>query len=72
MIQLLILKYFCSARARFAVADSDILTDVNAYEQCMSMLSAGRGHSSVRAFCEEVGVSKFQVWSTTHIHRRIS
>ncbi|KAI0691979.1 P-loop containing nucleoside triphosphate hydrolase protein [Cytidiella melzeri] len=39
------------ARERFAVANSDLLTDVNAYEECRKLSSEKR--SNLRAFCEE-------------------
>jgi hypothetical protein len=42
-----------SARERFAIANSDLLTDVNAYEECRKM-SSEKGGRSLRAFCEEV------------------
>ncbi|GJE89518.1 HrpA-like RNA helicase [Phanerochaete sordida] len=43
------------ARAKFATGNSDILTDVNAYEECASLRE--KGASRVRAFCEENFIS---------------
>lgn len=40
------------ARARFATGNSDILTDVNAYEECANLRE--KRASRVRAFCEDV------------------
>ncbi|KAF8971676.1 P-loop containing nucleoside triphosphate hydrolase protein [Flammula alnicola] len=42
-----------AARARFLSGDSDILTDVKAYDECTKLLAEGRGQSAVRSFCEE-------------------
>jgi hypothetical protein len=47
------LMFVISARERFAIANSDLLTDVNAYEECRKM-SSEKGGRSLRAFCEEV------------------
>ncbi|KAJ7492368.1 P-loop containing nucleoside triphosphate hydrolase protein [Mycena latifolia] len=42
------------ARARFATAGSDLLTDLNAYDTCNRLRSEGKSQGAVRAFCEEV------------------
>jgi hypothetical protein len=42
------------ARALFATAGSDLLTDVNAYEQCMRLREQGESISAVNKFCERV------------------
>ncbi|KAF9486472.1 P-loop containing nucleoside triphosphate hydrolase protein [Pholiota conissans] len=41
-----------AARARFATGDSDILTDVKAYDECTKMREAGQSQSAIRSFCE--------------------
>ena len=41
------------ARERLATANSDLLTDINAYEASRT-LSSQKGGKAVRAFCEEV------------------
>ncbi|KAJ7675357.1 P-loop containing nucleoside triphosphate hydrolase protein [Mycena rosella] len=38
------------ARARFATAGSDLLTDLNAYDACNRLRSEGKSHSAIRAF----------------------
>lgn len=43
-----------SARARFATANSDLLTDAHAYDECMRLRSEGKSQGALRAFCEEV------------------
>lgn len=40
------------ARALFATAGSDLLTDVNAYEQCMRLRA--QGEPAFNNFCEQV------------------
>ncbi|KAJ6520085.1 P-loop containing nucleoside triphosphate hydrolase protein [Mycena sanguinolenta] len=45
------------ARARFATAGSDLLTDLNAYDSCIKMRAEGKSQSAIRAFCEEHFIS---------------
>ncbi|KAJ7040354.1 P-loop containing nucleoside triphosphate hydrolase protein [Mycena alexandri] len=45
------------ARARFATAGSDLLTDLAAYDACNKMRSEGQSHGAVRTFCEENFIS---------------
>ncbi|KAJ7446393.1 P-loop containing nucleoside triphosphate hydrolase protein [Mycena galericulata] len=45
------------ARARFATAGSDLLTDLNAYDTCNRMRTEGKSQGVVRAFCEENFIS---------------
>ncbi|KAJ6575382.1 P-loop containing nucleoside triphosphate hydrolase protein [Mycena capillaripes] len=45
------------ARARFATAGSDLLTDLKAYDACNKMRAEGKSHSAVRTFCEENFIS---------------
>lgn len=45
------------ARARFATANSDLLTDAHAYDECMRLRSEGKSQGALRAFCEENFIS---------------
>ncbi|KAF8078990.1 P-loop containing nucleoside triphosphate hydrolase protein [Lyophyllum atratum] len=45
------------ARARFSTAGSDLLTDLNAYNECTRLRSEGRGQAAIRAFCEQNFIS---------------
>ncbi|KAK4689764.1 ATP-dependent RNA helicase DHX57, partial [Tremellales sp. Uapishka_1] len=45
------------ARESFARAKSDLLTDVKAYDSCMSMRANGQGQSAIRQFCEQSFIS---------------
>ncbi|KAJ7631194.1 P-loop containing nucleoside triphosphate hydrolase protein [Roridomyces roridus] len=45
------------ARARFATAGSDLLTDLNAFDTCARMRSEGKSQSTIRVFCEENFIS---------------
>ncbi|KAJ7170133.1 P-loop containing nucleoside triphosphate hydrolase protein [Mycena filopes] len=45
------------ARARFATAGSDLLTDLAAYDACNKMRSEGMSHGAVRTWCEENFIS---------------
>ncbi|KAJ6504362.1 P-loop containing nucleoside triphosphate hydrolase protein [Mycena vulgaris] len=45
------------ARARFATAGSDLLTDLNAFDTCHRLRSEGKSHGAVRTFCEENFIS---------------
>ncbi|PPQ64076.1 hypothetical protein CVT24_008889 [Panaeolus cyanescens] len=47
-----------AARERFATGDSDLLTDVNAFDECMKMHSEEKSNSAIRAFCEENFISQ--------------
>lgn len=47
-------NFRCRARAKFALGNSDLLTDMNAYDECARMRESGA--SRVRAFCEEVSI----------------
>ena len=42
------------ARARFATGDSDLLTDIHAYDEYARLHSEGKSQSAIKAFCEEV------------------
>jgi len=48
--------FYCvaSARQRFFTADSDLLTDVKAFDECMRMFSEGQTQRNIRSFCEDV------------------
>jgi hypothetical protein len=43
-----------SRRARFAIAGSDLLTDVAAFEACAKLRSGGGSSSALNTFCDEV------------------
>ncbi|KAF9074920.1 P-loop containing nucleoside triphosphate hydrolase protein [Rhodocollybia butyracea] len=45
------------ARARFAKGNSDLLTDLNAYDEAMRFNSEGKSQSSMRQFCENNFIS---------------
>ncbi|KIM88927.1 hypothetical protein PILCRDRAFT_813926 [Piloderma croceum F 1598] len=45
------------ARARFATGNSDLLTDLKAYDECVRLRSQGKPPSTIKTFCEEVCVS---------------
>ncbi|KAF8625176.1 hypothetical protein AX15_005488 [Amanita polypyramis BW_CC] len=55
------------ARARFAAAGSDLLTDVNAYDQCMRLRSRGESQSAINKFCEQNFISPSSVQSVTSL-----
>ena len=42
------------ARAQFNTANSDLLTDVNAYDAVLQLRTDGASQSAIRAFCEQV------------------
>lgn len=42
------------ARARFSTANSDLLTDLKAFDACVQLRKSGKSHGAVRDFCEEV------------------
>ncbi|TFK56866.1 P-loop containing nucleoside triphosphate hydrolase protein [Heliocybe sulcata] len=41
------------ARMRFAIGNSDLLTDVHAYNECARMRSEGKSAGTIKIFCEE-------------------
>lgn len=53
--------YICSplnptkfrARAQFSKGNSDLLTDMNAFNECLRLTSGGKSQSAVRQFCEK-------------------
>jgi len=53
---LLVLNIYTRARARFFTGDSDLLTDVKAFDECMKMYSEGHTQAAIRKFCENVCV----------------
>jgi ATP-dependent RNA helicase DHX57 len=50
-----------SARMKFATGDSDLLTDLHAYNACMDLDSQGRLIGAVKAFCEKNFISSTTV-----------
>ncbi|KAK2461453.1 hypothetical protein APHAL10511_005916 [Amanita phalloides] len=55
------------ARARFSIAGSDLLTDVNAYDQCMGLRSKGESPPTISKFCERNFISPSTVQSITSL-----
>ncbi|KAI0828826.1 P-loop containing nucleoside triphosphate hydrolase protein [Trametes gibbosa] len=55
------------ARARFATGNSDLLTDANAYEECLALRSKGGNNSAIRAFCEQNFISPSTVRDVTSL-----
>ncbi|KAI0673812.1 P-loop containing nucleoside triphosphate hydrolase protein [Trametes maxima] len=45
------------ARAKFATGNSDLLTDANAYDECLALRKQGASQSAIRAFCEQNFIS---------------
>ena len=43
-----------SARARFLTGNSDLLTDMSAFHECLSMRDAKKPQNTIKSFCEEV------------------
>jgi hypothetical protein len=46
-----------SARARFATGNSDLLTEMKAFNECVRLRAERKPQSAVKNFCEEVRVS---------------
>ncbi|KAI0076064.1 P-loop containing nucleoside triphosphate hydrolase protein [Panus rudis PR-1116 ss-1] len=44
------------ARERLAYANSDLLTDVHAYEECFRLRQEGASQSAIRSFCDEARI----------------
>ncbi|KAI1793062.1 P-loop containing nucleoside triphosphate hydrolase protein [Ganoderma leucocontextum] len=57
------------ARARFATGNSDLLTDVNAYEECLSRRNKGESQSAIRAFCEQNFLSPSTIRDITSLRQ---
>ncbi|KAI0354638.1 P-loop containing nucleoside triphosphate hydrolase protein [Trametes cingulata] len=55
------------ARARFATGNSDLLTDANAYDECIALRSKGASHSAIRAFCDQNFISASTVRDITSL-----
>ncbi|THH29051.1 hypothetical protein EUX98_g5134 [Antrodiella citrinella] len=55
------------ARERFADGNSDLLTDVNAYDECLRRRSDGASQGAIRAFCEENFISATTVRDITSL-----
>lgn len=47
------------ARERFARGNSDLLTDANAYSECIQLRNEGVKQSAIRVFCEEVRSTRY-------------
>lgn len=50
---LIILTLSYRKRNKFMVMSSDLLTDVNAYDECMKVFTSGKD-SALRSYCENV------------------
>ncbi|PIL31325.1 hypothetical protein GSI_06023 [Ganoderma sinense ZZ0214-1] len=57
------------ARARFATGNSDLLTDVNAYEECLGLRNKGESQSAIRAFCEQNFLSASTIRDITSLRQ---
>ncbi|KAI8990673.1 P-loop containing nucleoside triphosphate hydrolase protein [Trametes punicea] len=55
------------ARAKFATGNSDLLTDANAYDECIALREKGASHSAIRAFCEENFISASTIRDITSL-----
>ncbi|KAI9060487.1 P-loop containing nucleoside triphosphate hydrolase protein [Trametes sanguinea] len=55
------------ARAKFATANSDLLTDVKAYDECLALREKGASHSAIRAFCEQNFISPSTIRDITSL-----
>ncbi|KZT08749.1 P-loop containing nucleoside triphosphate hydrolase protein [Laetiporus sulphureus 93-53] len=57
------------ARARFAKGSSDLLTDMNAYDECTRLHSEGKSQGAIRAFCEENYISPSTIRDITSLRQ---
>lgn len=57
------------AKLRFGEDKSDLLTDVNAYNECMRLQSEGKSQKALRRFCEENFISTTTVREITSLRR---
>ncbi|KAF9225566.1 P-loop containing nucleoside triphosphate hydrolase protein [Gyrodon lividus] len=57
------------AKLRFNTDNSDLLTDVNAYNKCMRLRSEGKSQSALRSFCEENFISAASVREITSLRQ---
>ncbi|KAJ3802281.1 P-loop containing nucleoside triphosphate hydrolase protein [Lentinula aff. detonsa] len=46
------------ARARFSKGNSDLLTDVNAFDECLRLSSGGKSQTAMKQFCEQNFISQ--------------
>ncbi|KAF8899103.1 P-loop containing nucleoside triphosphate hydrolase protein [Infundibulicybe gibba] len=53
------------ARARFSTSGSDLLTDLNAYDQCVQLRAEGKSQSDLRTFCDDNFISSTTVRDVT-------
>jgi hypothetical protein len=47
-------SFIPSARARFLSGNSDLLTDVSAFHECLKMRAEKKNQNTIKSFCEEV------------------
>ncbi|KAH9486308.1 Putative DEAH-box ATP-dependent helicase [Psilocybe cubensis] len=57
------------ARARFLYGDSDLLTDVNAFDECMKLRAEGKSQSTIRAFYDQNFISAAVVREITTLRQ---
>ncbi|KAG1839236.1 P-loop containing nucleoside triphosphate hydrolase protein [Suillus subalutaceus] len=57
------------AKLRFGEDKSDLLTDVNAYGECMHLQSEGKSQKALKLFCEENFISTSTVREITSLRR---
>ncbi|KIK99476.1 hypothetical protein PAXRUDRAFT_30490 [Paxillus rubicundulus Ve08.2h10] len=57
------------AKLFFDTDQSDLLTDVNAYNKCMRLRSEGQSQSALRSFCEENFISAASVREITSLRQ---
>ena len=49
-----LILFFIRARAHFLSGNSDLLTDVSAFHECLKMHAENKTQSTIKSFCEEV------------------
>ncbi|EMD42249.1 hypothetical protein CERSUDRAFT_110776 [Gelatoporia subvermispora B] len=57
------------ARSRFIHGNSDLLTDLNAFEECMRLRTEGKSQSAIKNFCDENFISVSTVRDITSLRQ---
>ncbi|EPQ60243.1 P-loop containing nucleoside triphosphate hydrolase protein [Gloeophyllum trabeum ATCC 11539] len=57
------------ARIRFATGNSDLLTDVHAYNECARLRSEGKSAGAIKAFCDENFISPATIREITTLRQ---
>ncbi|KAF9015717.1 P-loop containing nucleoside triphosphate hydrolase protein [Cyathus striatus] len=60
------------ARIRFSSGNSDLLTDLRAYEECMRLRAEGHSQSSMKIFCEDNFISPTTVRDITMLRQEFA